>query len=165
MRVLVLVGALVAGAGTAAADWQNTRWGMSVDELRAADPNLQEPDDAEQRTQSGTMGAPRLKGTHSMGGKDFGSYFYFRDGGLARVSLEAIDRTGGNSILPNLKAMYGQPEREANDRFQSCDRWSVSWRDEKTRNAIRFNAGVCEEERHRSFNRAQVHYEPLPAAK
>jgi hypothetical protein len=162
---IVVTMVMVAGTGFARADWENTRWGMSVDELRAVDPKMQEPSPSEQSSESGTMGAPLLKAAHSMWGKDFVAWFYFRGGGLARVVLDAVDRAASPSILPDLMAAYGEPAKKNNSQYQSCTRYDISWADEKNRNAIRFLGGACEEQRHAWTQRARVVYEALAAEK
>jgi hypothetical protein len=59
--------------------------------------------------------------------------------------------------------MYGDPLKEVNVPIQSCDRFDVFWLDRKGRNAIRFDAAACAEERHKWTNRASIYYEPIPA--
>jgi hypothetical protein len=163
MRRLFTIGMTLAGIGGASADWHNTRWGMSAEQLRAADPSLQAPSDAEQSNRGGAMGAPLLKGTHKMGGKDFGSWYYFRNGALARVRLEAEDRHSATAVLADLRAALGQPTKEKSTQFiETCELYDLSWTDTTNRNTIRFDGRACHEDRVKWTNYASVYYEPLP---
>jgi hypothetical protein len=155
---------MVVGIGAASADWNNTRWGMSVEQLRATDPSLQAPSDSEQSSRGGAMGAPLLKGAYKMGGNDFVSWYYFRNGGLARVRLEAEDKHSAPAVLADLRAALGQPAKENSTRFiQTCDLNDLSWKDSKNQNMVRFDGQACHEDRVRWTNFASVYYEPLPA--
>ncbi|HEX8644753.1 MAG TPA: hypothetical protein VF702_12660 [Allosphingosinicella sp.] len=73
-HALLFAAATVALAGPASAHWQYTRWGMSPEEVQAANPALRAGED---RHHSFAGSLVRLSGTYREGGRDFVVRFGF----------------------------------------------------------------------------------------
>jgi hypothetical protein len=129
---------LALAATPAHADWQYTRWGMSVDEIKqashgAAGPLV--PDDARYvRPSESRFSDVRfpfhalLAAPYTSGRFDFRALFYFDDAGkLSCVELHA--RGDGRAILAELEAKYGAPIKTYHDAISDI----VTWQDETNR--------------------------------
>jgi hypothetical protein len=149
-------------AGAAHADWQGTRWGMSLEELRSIKQNI-ELTTAEERKGGAIaiVGEPLAKGSYATSHHSFKVYFHFRDSGLAGVRLEANEPQHAGVIFNDLKLTYGPPtgavEREQIGR--GCLGYRGSWRDERNRNVILFAGVACPNDKR--FTVARIIYQPI----
>lgn len=104
-KKLLLAIALVGMSSAARADWQYTRWGMSLTQVIAASHGQvhEVPE-----TDSGMLGRLLARGTYRAGGLTFNSTFFFDDSGLSRVHL-SVTGVDCKSILTDLIKKYGMP--------------------------------------------------------
>lgn len=118
MRRLVIVGALLALAAPARADWQYTHWGMSVDEVVKASKGAAVPLESgdAQHVRPGVGAEARLKAPYKAGEYQFRAFFYFDGAGkltLVDVSSDDLDPYGASrAIVAELRAKYGPPLRD-----------------------------------------------------
>ena len=92
------------------ANWQNTRWDMSLEELLAARENLERTTPLEQRGETiEILGTPLAKGEYSTQQYGFKVYFYFRRSRLTGVRLDAKEPEKAVNIFNDLKLTYGNP--------------------------------------------------------
>jgi len=85
--------------GTARADWQYTRWGMTPDQVVNASSGT-----ATREAVSGDLKAPYQSGDYK-----FEVTFRFREGGLWSVDLAGVSGPQCYALTGDLKAKYGQP--------------------------------------------------------
>jgi hypothetical protein len=126
----------------AVADWQYTKWGMSIDEVMRASGNaLRAPTPKEKHDHTLSFAdrslkdlAPDLIGNYNTDSFRFNAVFYF--GGnqktLSRIELHLIDHSKLRPLLAALRSLYGEPLQSSNDSTSSMMRW----RDEKNSNEV-----------------------------
>jgi hypothetical protein len=116
MKRIIVSAALFAFcmAGSAKADWQFTKWGMSPGDLVAASPNPVYETTAKERKAkrdlvSGSF--PALKSPWKSGDFDFTAFFDFEadGGGLSHVTLQ-LDRGLALAVVGALRTKYGEPD-------------------------------------------------------
>ena len=129
--VIVVLVAL-ATVGSAHADWEFTRWGMSPQEVAAASKGAAPMSAGEpgMRIEGYAIGNV---GTYRHDGYEFRSVFYYRDGALRLIKLElqSGDR-GCRGLESDLRKKYGEPISE--DHTPPMDIWT--WRDAKNNDHI-----------------------------
>lgn len=150
MRTIIIAAFLTALSSSAAhADWQFTRWGMSVAEVeKAAKGKLWRNDDRRKDKESQRA---VLAGTYVGGGMPFDSLFYFRKSKLVGVSLELMHSTC-SELVGQLHKTYGASSYKDEGRTMDVMRWD----DRRNNNGIvylRIGEGMC-----------RVEYSPLEAA-
>lgn len=104
----------LAVAPSAKADWQNTRWGMTPQEVIEA---------TGARPETGRSirgGSLEAAGEYSAAGFDFRSRFFFASGGLRVVALTLLDPSDCPLLNRALSGIYGEP-MESRD---SATRWA-----------------------------------------
>jgi hypothetical protein len=152
LRSIAVVAAL-AMPSAAAADWQNTRWGMSEVQVRGLVKNLAPVPDAEraaERFKDGTT--PAWKGKHAAGDLEFDAYFYFGGSptGLTHVVLRYNQPRQCAAVMGALKARYGNPQEGKDDPIFSL--WT--WRTERDMiHLARVGAGE-------RISECAIHYQP-----
>lgn len=132
-RIALIFCGLIA-SGHAMADWQWTRWGMSIDEVIAGSngavsfSKLEKDKDA------------RARGTYSTLGFTFDAHMMFRgkDGGLSLVELTMIDPTSGKcfELQRAMFDVYGQSFEKGGIALIQLK--TATWLDEKTKNRVMF---------------------------
>ncbi len=142
MRALALVLMGIAAVATpAAADWQNTHWGQSVEQVAALFPGA-----TKVTRLIPAIGEPdvtvRLYTDVDQGQR---ATFYFRGDRLARVDVDYADIKRCPGVLQQLRAQYGPPI--ANEKIYevlSVFTW-LSGRDEVTLRWLESGdgAGIC----------------------
>ena len=145
------------------ANWQNTRWDMSLEDLLATRENLERTTPLEQRDQTiEILGMPLAKGEYSTQEYGFKVYFYFRRSKLTGVRLEAKEPEKAVNIFNDFKLTYGNPSESLNKSMSSdCRGLRGSWRDEQNGNAIMFAAYFCESARNQKLNTVRILYQPI----
>ena len=148
----------------ASADWQNTRWGMSLEEIRAIKPDLELTTPKERQDGNiSIVGEPLAKGTHSTSDDTFKVYFHFRNRALAGVRLDAKEPQHAATIFNDLKLTYGPPTSVVDHQnIGGCLGYLGSWRDQPNRNEILFVGFACPESPNTSsMERARIIYQPI----
>lgn len=105
MRLAIVAGLLaLVAASPALADWQNTTWSMTPDQVMTSTGAIP------------ATGAPlnkgevlRAEGEYEAASFKFLSRFYFASGHLRVVSLELTETTRCDELLGALTAIYGEP--------------------------------------------------------
>lgn len=118
--VVVLAGALVASAGEARAEWQSTRWGMSLADAMAAVPGARPLADGTE-AKTATYGIARARFEWSSGPFQFFGTLAFdpASNGLSAVLLDAVKGSDCLGILRELTIRYGAPRSTAPNYGQS----------------------------------------------
>jgi hypothetical protein len=142
----------------AAADWQYTKWGMSIDQAARASGNaLRLPNSQEQSKRVVNGLPPGLLGNYDNGSFRFTVDLYFGGAGksLSSVVLDLQDYTQWPSLLATLRGLYGEPLEQWRDPRGGG---TMRWRDEKGKNEIQvYNIPA--------ISLAKLIYSPLPSAK
>jgi hypothetical protein len=115
MRSLALAAAIIAASSISAeADWQYTRWGMTVAQtLEASNGQLRECFGQEicngQKTKDEVA---RLTGDYQWGEFKFRVYMMFenRTDTLSRVLLRLDDKSDATAVVSAIQAEYGEPQ-------------------------------------------------------
>ena len=115
----------VASPGAAQTLWQNVSYGMSVDEVRRAQPGV-EPYESSDALVTGALCQLRMIG-HREGGADFNVCFYMLDGALQQVTLQAASPSLElfESFFALLRTRYDQAPN--NERCPSPSYCSLTW--------------------------------------
>lgn len=128
---VVIVCAWVAPAD---ADWQYTRWGMTVDEVIAAagkDAKIyRTPTPFELRAPHQLF----LTGTYQTERYQFSAEFHFDDrGALRSISLPLLDKTKCPTLMSDMITIYGTPTISTNLKWEA-----VSWKDVSNNNFVSY---------------------------
>jgi len=103
--------AAVALSAPASAHWQYTRWGMSPEEVQAANPALR-PGIDRQNSFGGSL--IRLSGSHREGGRDFIVQFGFdSENRLNTVFVEPADPRDCRHMVAAVEARLGRDTRDS----------------------------------------------------
>lgn len=108
MKRLSILGLVVAWgwAAPAAADWQDTRWGMSLADMEARVANVYRPKQIEVTGDPSKRHA--LNGAYTTGNYSFISKFYFdKNDTLVEVKLDLINREKCADLKESLVEIYG----------------------------------------------------------
>lgn len=109
MRRAILFLALASAATPAAADWNYTRWGMSPDEVLAANPALRADVDEYHSIRASLV---RVSGTHREDGRDYVVRFGFdAENRLNTVYVEPTNARDCRRVLAAIEARVGQGDR------------------------------------------------------
>lgn len=138
IRVFPLLAALFLLVSPAFADWQYTKWGMTLHEVINASGNRVVPiPEAEQPGRSPVLETARLTGSFTSGRFVFDVDFSFDNvtNKLSTVTLELRGLSQCQLLEQSLRTKYGKPS-EVKD--YSAIRM-VHWRDEKQGNQINYN--------------------------
>lgn len=123
MKQLIAVAALLGVAAPAHADWQFTRWGMTVDEVTAAAPGKIVPfEHPGYTTASDVM---KLATDYSANDIDFTAGFMFdrATGRLSRVHLEPKAMAACERVWFAMDAAYGPTTDRARSRTSVVAKW------------------------------------------
>jgi hypothetical protein len=114
---------------TAQADWQYTKWGMTVEQaLRASGDQLHLPAIQEQRVRSAGDRQPELVGQHATTSFRFSVALFFGAlprSGLDLVVLRSEDRSRKqiDAIIQSLRGLYGEPVESKVNQMAKIYRW------------------------------------------
>jgi hypothetical protein len=131
----VTLSGFLCAASPALADWQYTKWNMTIDQVQRASGNrLRQPTPQEQRDYTVNGTPPGLVGQYDTGTFQFRASFYFSVNGnlLSRAYLHLNDYTKARSLLDAMRGQYGNPLGES----RSMGAATMRWRDEKNGNEI-----------------------------
>lgn len=125
---LVASAAVLIAGGTpgAAADWQYTKWNMTVDEVVAASNGLAKPSTPAEAVKKYQNTIVKLKAPYKSGTFDFIAYFHFDEGGkhLIAVALELQNIKEATYLRAQLTSKYGNPdESEDVAKLIQIDTW------------------------------------------
>lgn len=115
-------------SGLARADWQETRWGMKPNEVRALVSGATDLTEQEKARlpKSGPNFLP-FHGEYNSGSYHFRSYFLFDKAtnglNIVRLDLVAVDQ--GAALLASMKDKYGKPSREEDNTFVRNVIWNT----------------------------------------
>jgi len=94
------------------ADWQYTKWGMTVDEvLTASKGKLRRCSVEACKGQTTDKTAAQITGEYKAGEFAFAVYALFdkRSNRLSSINLELLNPTQGHSLVGSVRAKYGEP--------------------------------------------------------
>lgn len=152
-KAVILATAISAAAANAS--WQNTRWGMTLEELESEsrDPLLTEHDFSWTASDKSEVRAARKYRSRNFA---FVAFFGFdHRGGLNRVTLHLLDPTRCLRLLDDLEGVYGTPDAQTGTGSRNAS--VTRWRDEDNGNRIALIAiGPL-----RDPVRCQLDYEPV----
>lgn len=107
------------------ADWQNTRWGMSEQQVacRGARHRGTRVEIAKGKNIEGRI--PTLRANHVAGDFAFDAHFYFGGpiAGLALIKMELVARSKCSGLVGSLRLRYGTPSDESSSRVMSYWIW------------------------------------------
>jgi hypothetical protein len=114
-RPAIALAALLTPTAAAHADWQYTKWGMTVDQVSASSKGKMIRCGMacdKQRTETDTA---LLYAPYQSGEFEFTAFAFFNNESkkLTSVSLRLDDRTKGYQLIAALKAKYGPPSSES----------------------------------------------------
>jgi hypothetical protein len=137
MRAYVVLAIFASGtlSNAASADWQYTKWGMSIEQAARASGGQLRPPTAQERSDKTANGVqPGLVGTYRSATFNFICTLYFPTpaSGLGKVTLTAVNYQQARSIIESLRGLYGEPVEMDRDRFGNKFRW----RDDAHNNSI-----------------------------
>jgi hypothetical protein len=116
------------------ADWQYTKWGMSVDAVVKASNGIAKPDLKSQANSTG-FATSLLVAPYKAGRFEFTAHFLFdkQTQGLSRVDLKLKKPSECSSVWRELGDKYGEPkiEKEVSRIMEGA-----TWWDEKANNGI-----------------------------
>ncbi|MFC5423239.1 hypothetical protein ACFPOB_27210 [Bosea eneae] len=141
-HVAVVVASLTASSLPAAADWQYTRWGMSVAEVKASAPGIIDAGPTDSGRAIEIIGYPELKGSYIAGDRTFPSYFLFKAGKLRGVTL-MVSPDDETPALMSLRSQYGRPTKDQARPMGACATVHVEWIGEGRPNDIVFSSVNC----------------------
>jgi len=118
--------ALFSVVGTAQADWQYTKWGMTVSQAQAASQGQLKPctqqDGKGQTTEKSTA---LLYGPYRSGEFSFTSFLFFNKSSnkLDHVSLKLIDSLKSNELIGAVRSRYGEPSSHSKSALMDVWMW------------------------------------------
>ena len=114
-------------SGSSYADWQYTRWGMSIDDVIVASGGIANPNSNVERESTENLRA-LLKAPYQAGRFKFNVQFMFDTWSkkLVRVKLVLLDPSLGSELEDAMKNKYGAPILE--------NSVGTRWRDEENNN-------------------------------
>ena len=135
LLILTLVTLIIGNESVARADWQYTKWGMSVEAVKIAG-NGAVTDNAK-ATESTHKAKILLRGTYKTPTALFDTAFFFAgpNDGLDRVNLSQRSAIDCAQTLSGLREKYGPGESTDSKNPDS----GIIWRDERGGNAIKFS--------------------------
>ena len=141
--LLATIWAVTLGSNQAEADWQYTKWGMSVDEVIAAGQGQVSKASAEEQKNEKIMNGNLVGlavGTYSINESKFTATFLFQHGKLDGVKLRPIPVADPYKVTRQLNLIYGLSEtaKGARDPATHCPKIDSKWRDESGENVIEF---------------------------
>ena len=144
------------------ANWQDTQWGQSPEDLSSGGRPVEAVVGAEMEDRSfPTYGKPLLSGRYEAGSEAFSVDYLFNDGRLSGVVLYMADRNQAMRVGDKLSAQYGAPERDQSnfDGLTNCTTENRTWRDGQRGNLVTFWSRYCVEP---SFKTSQyLIYRPI----
>lgn len=127
--------ALISVSCQARADWQYTKWGMTVDQvLAASNGKLRRCSVDACKGQVTDSTAAQITGEYKAGEYAFTVYAMFdkRSNKLSSVTLELLNPTQGDSLVGSVRAKYGEPATASRTAIMSL----YVWRDQKDQISI-----------------------------
>jgi hypothetical protein len=166
-RFAVAAAFLVSG-GTAHADWQFTKWGMSSAELTALSEHIKPTTAVERQGHSNPyIGSAHYRSAYAAADIKFTAYYWFDAAGkLVTVELTPVDLEDGPKPNLTLEQVYGAPiedkSRQMSGGTMFCTVLDRKWRSEKEKNIVRVSGLRCNGNNGRDF--FSVRYEPILSA-
>lgn len=124
----MIAGVLLAASSDAHADWQYTRWTMTIDEVAKSSNGQLKPCDPQSCSGQAIKDQRyeiALVGNYLSGAYKFKAFLYFDKSTkrLSLVSLKLDDPTGGFRLGADLKAKYGEPTKMSNTAISKDMEW------------------------------------------
>jgi hypothetical protein len=137
---IALVSLTMALVGSAQADWQYTKWGMTEAEVVAASNGSAVASDAKQLGMNFDKPGieTKLTAPYTAGQFIFDARFSFSKdrGALARVQLWPVDKMQCTRLQTELATKYGRPTHSRVDQIGR----TTYWKDEQARNVTSFSS-------------------------
>jgi hypothetical protein len=123
MRLIILA-VFVALTTPAAADWQYTKWGMTLAQVQAASKGKLQPCDTRCADHSTPGTTVRLRGEYQAGEFTFSAWAAFdSQGRLNGVRLNLLDSSQITPLVGSVRAKYGEPESSSPESILSISTW------------------------------------------
>lgn len=115
MRTAALIAGALLISAPAAANWQYTKWGMTVDQVAAASKGQMKRCSAVCDKQTTSTSTALLYGPYQSGNLPFTAFAFFDNTSkkLVSISLRLDDPSKGNELIGALRAKYGEPASES----------------------------------------------------
>jgi hypothetical protein len=121
---LMLVAAALAFATPAAADWQYTKWGTTIDQVQKASKGKLIACDASCAAQSTDRSRVHLRGEYRAGEFVFNTWMGFdSQGRLNQVHLTAVYPDQVFPIVGSMRSKYGEPESGRRGSILNTSTW------------------------------------------
>lgn len=148
-------------ASPASADWQDTRWGMSLEEVLSTGATATTPAERKGRRVE-VLGEALAKRPYAANGFDFEGTFYFDRGKLSAVRLTPRRPDEVTKIGAHLSLVYGKPVADIErPETPGCRMSRREWRDHSAGNVVTFFALRCMDPAMPTL--AGVDYQPILA--
>ena len=133
---LVVIATALASSSAAYADWENTHWGDSVEQVIAAVGNGAKIDqgDDDDRVLDQDQRATRTGDFHGVAAK--WTFFFGRTGGLSLVKIEPKRRGDCDAFLAAATAPLGKPKKSERKLIANTPFITHEWADRKANLAI-----------------------------
>jgi len=141
---LTLIGAALLAAQPVCADWLDTRWGQSLDQVIATNPKAIRRMTTAESDLGNIADFGRPLATMEFKGPKFSApaFFYFDDRGLVGIKLDFSKGADGLAAFDLLKLQYGMPVASAVNR-RACESIDFQWQDTVRKNNIEFAYFTC----------------------
>lgn len=108
----------------AAADWQYTKWGMTIAQVQAVSKGKMQPCDARCADQNTSRSHVQLRGEHRAGEFVFNAWMGFdSQGRLNQVSLTLLSPDQIVPLVGSMRAKYGESESGSRDALGTTRVW------------------------------------------
>lgn len=119
--VIIFISIIFATTAPARANWQNTKWGMPVENVLAVVPKSTRYTDTRIDKQEETV---EVAAAYEANGMLFVAFFYFaQDGLLSSISLVPRDLANCYKLDSRMAAAYGEPDNIMHGNVTTLKRW------------------------------------------
>lgn len=165
VNVLWFFGMFLWVPSTSRANWENTRWDMSLEELFSARPNLKPTTPSERRNSKTTpVGIPIAKEENFFQRFNFTVLLFFQREKLTGVRLDAAETKNAAEIYNDYKLTFGAPSESLDQTDSGCRTIRAWWRDEKKENTTSFSAFICDGSHDKKLNAVRILYQPTQSS-
>ena len=144
---LLLTGLFILIAGDASADWEGTRWGMTMEEVAVSLHSVIVPTDKnEERLYSqGNVGTAEFRFKYTLHGAPVIGHLLFRNKKLSGVLINILEKNTLPSIRRALVREYGNPTTKDIQSIEGCETIGYGFSDKTTNNTIVYYSRSCDD--------------------
>lgn len=126
--IAATIGVFLVTTSAASADWQYTKWGMTVDQVIAASKGQMKKCSAVCDKQTTDSAKALLYASYQSGDFPFTAFAYFDNQSrkLTSVSLRLDDPSKGYELIGALRAKYGEPATSTRSQLMEILVWRPS---------------------------------------